>query len=74
VCLAIVPRHDAPPTGEEVVQHLRDVGLSKYDLPEFFVVLSEFPLTASGKILKRTLIEWHRAGRFAPLAIRRAEA
>jgi acyl-CoA synthetase len=71
VCLAIVPRHDAPPTGEEMVAHLREEGLSKYDLPEFFVILAEFPLTASGKILKRSLIDWHRAGRFTPIEIRR---
>jgi acyl-CoA synthetase len=38
-------------------------GLSKFDMPEFFVVVQEFPLTASGKILKRELVQWVSSGR-----------
>jgi acyl-CoA synthetase len=71
VCLAIMLAGTDEPSGEDMVRHLFDRGLSRYDLPEFFVVLGEFPLTASGKILKRVLIEWHRASRFAPVAIER---
>ncbi len=71
VCLAIMLAGSDEPSGEGMVRHLFDQGLSKYDLPEFFAVLPEFPLTASGKILKRVLVEWHRAGKFAPVAIER---
>jgi len=35
--------------------HLDIAGLSKYDMPEFILPLSEMPLTASGKLLKREL-------------------
>ena len=53
VCLAVqgsVPR-------EALMNHLRVSGLSRYDMPEFFLKVNEFPLTASGKILKRRLAE-----------------
>ena len=39
-----------------MVEHLLAQGLSKYDLPEYYTVLNTFPLTASGKILKRVLV------------------
>ena len=71
VCLAIMLTGTNEPTGEDMMLHLVAQGLSRYDLPEFFVVLGEFPLTASGKILKRVLVEWHRAGRFAAIPIER---
>ena len=41
-------------------------GLSKFDMPEYFLRMSAFPLTASGKILKRELVEWAKAGKIAP--------
>lgn len=69
VCLVVVPRPAAAPSGTEMVRQLLECGLSKYDLPEFFATVSEFPLTASGKILKRTLIDWLREGRFAAAPI-----
>lgn len=55
VCLVVSVRGSAP-QGEEVVEHLLAQGLSKYDLPEYYTVLNTFPLTASGKILKRVLV------------------
>jgi len=42
-------------------------------MPEYFIALDAFPLTASGKILKRELQEWARNGRIAPLAVRWSE-
>jgi acyl-CoA synthetase len=39
-------------------------------MPEYFIALEAFPLTASGKILKRELVEWARSGRIAPQSIR----
>ncbi|MDA9987861.1 acyl--CoA ligase [Luminiphilus sp.] len=56
VCLVVSVRGNAP-QGEEVVDHLLAQGLSKYDLPEYYTVLDTFPLTASGKILKRVLVD-----------------
>jgi acyl-CoA synthetase len=56
---------EAPKAGE-LLQHLFEAGLSKFDMPEYFVALDAFPLTASGKILKRELAAWARDGRIVP--------
>ena len=69
VCLAIIADGDAP-GGDEMLLHLADSGLSKYDMPEAYIVLSAFPLTASGKILKRELVEMVRRQEIAPVAVR----
>lgn len=69
VCLALICR-GTPPAGDEMLTHLDREGLSKYDMPEYFIVLPEFPLTPSGKILKRELVEWARSGRIRPAPVR----
>jgi acyl-CoA synthetase len=69
VCLAVIC-HGDPPTAEDVLQHLAAQGLSKFDMPEYFVALAEFPLTASGKILKRELVQWVQGGRVQPQPVR----
>ncbi|MEK9645904.1 MAG: class I adenylate-forming enzyme family protein [Alphaproteobacteria bacterium] len=66
VCLAVIG--DIGP--DDALAHLDAEGLSKYDMPEYFLNLESFPLTASGKILKRELIEMHRRGEIDPLSIR----
>ena len=70
VCLAVIPRDGATMDGMELLEHLGAAGLSKYDMPEYFVALEAFPLTASGKILKRELVEWTRSGRITPKPVR----
>ena len=52
VCIAVSGTVEAT----DLIDHLRREGLSKYDMPEYFLRVSEFPLTASGKILKRELV------------------
>jgi acyl-CoA synthetase len=39
-------------------------------MPEFFIELSSFPLTASGKILKRGLTEMVARGEIKPISVR----
>jgi acyl-CoA synthetase len=70
VCLAIIPRDGVHVSGDELLRHLDGAGLSKYDMPEYFIAMDAFPLTASGKILKRELVEWAKSGRIQPAAIR----
>ena len=55
VCLAILPADGATPSGDEVLNHLHAVGLSKYDMPEYFLAMDDFPLTASGKVARAAL-------------------
>jgi acyl-CoA synthetase len=43
-------------------------------MPEYFIVMDDFPLTASGKILKRELADWARSGRINPNPIRFTES
>ena len=56
---------------DDLMQHLRDQGISKYDMPEYFIRVEEFPLTASGKILKRELTLQVRRGELKPIPVRR---
>jgi acyl-CoA synthetase len=70
VCLAIVAAGDAAPGADGVLDHLHRSGLSKYDMPEYFIALPEFPLTASGKIQKRDLAEAVKGGTISPQAVR----
>jgi acyl-CoA synthetase len=69
VCLALIVEGPAL-AAEELLEHLAQSGLSKFDMPEYYLVLDEFPLTPSGKILKRELMAWTQAGRIQPQPIR----
>ena len=66
VCLALIG--DVSP--EEILAHLAREGLSKYDMPEWFLDVDAMPLTASGKILKREMIEMVDRGELTPLPVR----
>lgn len=67
ICIAIIGRI----TINDLLEHLRREGLSKYDMPEYFARVEAFPLTASGKVLKRTLIDQHRRGELTVAPIKR---
>jgi len=71
VCLAIVSTANAQPDANAILDHLAAAGVSRYDMPEFVVFLSEMPLTASGKIVKRELVRWVTEGRVEPQHLRR---
>jgi acyl-CoA synthetase len=70
VCLSVVIRTGQTLNPDDMLAHLADCGLSKYDMPEFFLGLDRFPLTPSGKILKRDLVEMTMRGELAPLPVR----
>ena len=70
VCLAIVPQPGSAPQADEILHHLNEVGLSKYDMPEYYILLDSFPMTASGKILKRALMDWVKDEKIAPIPVR----
>ena len=70
VCLAIITRDGTAVDADLMLEHLNEHGLSKYDMPEYFICLDAFPQTASGKILKRELIEWAKAGRIKAARVR----
>ena len=70
ICLAVVLRADLPLDPEEILRNLDQAGLSRYDMPEFILPLTEMPLTASGKIVKRELMRWVAEGRVQPQPVR----
>ena len=73
VCLAVIPHDGESVEPDELLAHLHRAGLSRYDMPEYFIAMESFPLTASGKILKRELVEWAKNGRIVPAAVRWSE-
>jgi acyl-CoA synthetase (AMP-forming)/AMP-acid ligase II len=70
VCIAVVLRAGSDLDPEELLVHLDAEGLSKYEMPEYFLHLSELPLTASGKIRKMELVERVRDGSLVPVPVR----
>ena len=66
VCIAVLGDVQPAP----LLAHLDEQGLSKYDMPEYFIGMESFPLTASGKILKRGLVDLVRSGTISPVPIR----
>jgi acyl-CoA synthetase len=70
VCLAVVARKNMAVEPEEILRHLDSAGLSKYDMPEFIVLLDEMPVTASGKVVKRELVHRVEKGSLRPLPVR----
>ena len=70
VCLAVMLRPGKSIEPQEILKHLDELGLSKYDMPEYFLRVDEIPLTPSGKIRKRDVIDWIAAGRVKPEPVR----
>lgn len=70
VCLGVIAIPGRQLDAQQVLAHLHEVGLSRYDMPEYFFCTEAFPLTASGKILKRALTEQVKAGQLQPQAVR----
>ncbi|KER67913.1 AMP-dependent synthetase [Burkholderia cepacia] len=70
VCLSVILRTGQRLEPNDMLAHLADCGLSKYDMPEYYLSLDAFPLTASGKILKRDLVEMTLRGELKPVSVR----
>jgi acyl-CoA synthetase len=70
VCLAVMWRAGARVAPAEMLAHLDAMGLSKYDMPEYVLDIDQIPLTASGKIRKRDIVEAIAQGRAVPEPVR----
>jgi len=66
VCLAIIG--DVAP--DALLAHLAAEGLSRYDMPEYMLEMASFPLTASGKVLKREIAAMLERGELTPMPVR----
>lgn len=70
VCIAVTLRPNAALNPTDLLAHLDAEGLSKYDMPEFFIELDHMPLTSNGKILKRELNDWINRHHVDPKPVR----
>lgn len=70
VCLVVEPQVGLAVSAESILHHLDEAGLSKYDMPEYFVVLDAMPMTSSGKVFKRSLVDRIAAGELVPHPVR----
>jgi acyl-CoA synthetase len=70
VCLAVMWRGGARIEPAEMLAHLDAMGLSKYDMPEYLLELDHIPLTPSGKMRKRDIVDWIAQGRAVPEPVR----
>src|SRR5438105_2822129 len=70
VCLSVIFHEGTGAEADELLRHLHEAGLSRFDMPEYFIAISEYPLTASGKILKRELVAGAKSGHIRPVPVR----
>ncbi len=68
-CIAIMLRDGVSLEFDELLTHLRENGLSRYDMPEFGVHLTDIPLMSNGKIEKRAILKELIDGALLPKAI-----
>jgi acyl-CoA synthetase (AMP-forming)/AMP-acid ligase II len=74
VGIAVMLRPGRELTANELLAHLDAAGLSKFDMPEYYLAVSEIPLTASGKIRKLDVVEQIRDGVLVPTPVRWSDA
>lgn len=55
VCAVVVPQPGETITLDELITHLRDIGVAVYKLPERLMVVEALPRNAVGKVLRRDL-------------------
>jgi acyl-CoA synthetase len=70
VCLVVMLKAGSVLSAQEMLAHLDHAGLSRYDMPEYFAVVDQIPLTASGKVRKRDVSDWIAEGQLKPEAVR----
>lgn len=70
VCLAVMFRAGQQMSFDAVLEHLARQGLSRYDMPEYALVLDHIPLMSNGKIQKRDIVAWIGEGRITPMPVR----
>ena len=56
-------------TGEDLIAHARQ-RLAPFKVPKVVHFVADLPRNASGKILKRELVEWAKSGQIRPEPVR----
>lgn len=71
ICLALTWKPQGARDIRAVLAHLSAAGLSRYELPEFWLALDAMPLMANGKINKADILAAIAGGRAEPLPLER---
>ena len=69
ICLAVMLRPGQAAGEEQILRHLARAGLSKYEMPEFLVTLSDMPLMPNGKIQRQALANLVQQGKVVPIPV-----
>lgn len=70
VCIVVSTNSETGIEPADLLKHLAVEGLSKYDMPEYFLSVPELPASANGKVLKRHLVAAIEAGDLEPVSVR----
>ena len=70
ICLAAMFRPGQAASADQILNHLDAAGLSKYEMPEFYVALAEIPLMPNGKIQRLDLVQRLHSGQIVPQCVR----
>jgi acyl-CoA synthetase len=70
ICLAVMFRQGKSATPGQILDFIDAAGLTRYEIPEYFVALSEFPIMSNGKIRKPDLVARVRSGEIVPQSVR----
>jgi len=65
-CLAVMFEAGKTASAAEILAHLAEQGLSRYDMPEFWLPLDDIPLMPNGKMEKLEIIQRVRDGSLVP--------
>lgn len=55
VCACVIPKKGETLSLEEVIDYMQSRGFSRYEMPEILKIMTEFPMTPTGKIKKDLL-------------------
>lgn len=69
ICLVLTWKPQAAHDVGDVIRYLSGAGLSRYELPEFWLQLEHMPLMANGKINKTEILAAIAGGRDTPIAV-----
>lgn len=71
ICLAVMFRGGQSVGCNELLDAMDAAGLSRYELPEFFVALPEIPVMTNGKVRKPDLVRRVQEGEIVPVPVKR---
>lgn len=70
VCLAVMFETGQSASASEILEHLADEGLSRYDMPEFWLPVADIPLMPNGKMEKRAIMRLIGAKELSPRLVK----